>query len=52
MRMGPIDLYKILPKTNCGECGQPSCLAFSTQVVGYGKFNLCGRETGGKSNFN
>jgi CO dehydrogenase/acetyl-CoA synthase gamma subunit (corrinoid Fe-S protein) len=36
MRMGPIDLYKMLPKTNCGDCGQPSCLAFATQVVGYG----------------
>lgn len=36
MRMGPIDLYKMLPKTNCGDCGQPSCLAFATQVLGYG----------------
>ena len=36
MRLGPIDLYKTLPATNCGDCGQPSCLAFATQVVGYG----------------
>jgi hypothetical protein len=36
MRLGPIDLYKKLPATNCGDCGQPSCLAFATQVVGYG----------------
>ena len=36
MGMGPLDLYKMLPKTNCGDCGQPSCLAFATQVVGYG----------------
>jgi hypothetical protein len=36
MRVGPLDLYKMLPKTNCGDCGQPSCLAFATQVVGYG----------------
>lgn len=36
MRMGPIDLYKMLPKTNCGDCGQPSCLALATQVVGHG----------------
>jgi hypothetical protein len=36
MRLGPIDLYKKLPKTNCGDCGQPSCLAFATRVVGYG----------------
>ncbi len=37
MRFGPIELYKELPKTNCGDCGQPSCLAFATQVVGYGQ---------------
>ena len=36
MRMGPIDLYRMLPKTNCGDCGQPSCLAFATKVVGHG----------------
>ncbi|MCB2184510.1 MAG: LuxR C-terminal-related transcriptional regulator [Desulfobulbaceae bacterium] len=24
-----MDIYKILPKTNCGECGEPSCLAFA-----------------------
>jgi hypothetical protein len=36
MRLGPLELYKRLPKTNCGDCGQPSCLAFATQVVGYG----------------
>jgi hypothetical protein len=37
MRFGPIELYKKLPKTNCGDCRQPSCLAFATQVVGYGQ---------------
>lgn len=37
MRFGPIELYKKLPKTNCGDCNQPSCLAFATQVVGYGQ---------------
>ena len=37
MRFGPIELYKKLPKTNCGDCGQPSCLAFATQVVGFGQ---------------
>ena len=36
MRLGPLELYKRLPKTNCGDCDQPSCLAFATQVVGYG----------------
>ena len=27
--ISPINIYKILPKTNCGECGLPSCLAFA-----------------------
>jgi hypothetical protein len=36
MPFGPVDLYKRLPKTNCAECGHPSCLAFATQVVGLG----------------
>lgn len=25
-------LYKYLPKTNCGECGEPTCLAFATRL--------------------
>ena len=32
-RLTPIDLYKLTPKTNCGECGFAACLAFSTQVI-------------------
>jgi hypothetical protein len=36
MSFGPIDVYKQLPRTNCGECGHPSCLAFAIQVVGFG----------------
>ncbi len=24
-----LDIYKLLPKTNCGACGRPSCLAFA-----------------------
>lgn len=27
--LSPLDIYTILPKTNCGECGFPSCLAFA-----------------------
>ena len=38
MPMGPLELYKRLPQTNCGDCGQPACLAFATQVVGYGQY--------------
>ncbi|MBW1981356.1 MAG: DUF3786 domain-containing protein [Deltaproteobacteria bacterium] len=36
MPLGPLELYKLLPRTNCGDCHQPSCLAFATQVVGNG----------------
>ncbi|HWQ66548.1 MAG TPA: acetyl-CoA decarbonylase/synthase complex subunit gamma [Methanospirillum sp.] len=31
--ISPIDVYKLLPRTNCGECGVPNCMAFATQVV-------------------
>lgn len=41
-RVTPIQLYKLTPKTNCGECGFASCLAFATQVVvGQGDINSC-----------
>ncbi len=30
--MNPIELYKELPKTNCGECGQKTCMAFAVTV--------------------
>lgn len=29
----PLDIFKVLPKTNCGECGQATCLAFASAVV-------------------
>lgn len=29
----PLTLYQMTPKTNCGDCGLASCLAFATQVV-------------------
>ena len=32
-RLTPIHLYKLTPKTNCGECGFATCLAFATQVI-------------------
>ena len=28
-----LEILKILPKTNCRECGQPTCMVFSTLVV-------------------
>jgi len=34
MPLSVIDLYrKILPKTNCGDCGFQTCLAFASMVV-------------------
>ncbi len=34
MGLSPIDVYRdILPKTNCGDCGEKSCLAFAAKVV-------------------
>ena len=32
-----LDVFKILPQTNCGECGQATCLAFATQVIKEGE---------------
>ncbi|MBN1329331.1 MAG: acetyl-CoA decarbonylase/synthase complex subunit gamma [Candidatus Heimdallarchaeota archaeon] len=29
---GTLEYYKLLPKTNCGECGLPTCLAFALQL--------------------
>lgn len=29
----PLAIYKLLPKTNCGRCLLPSCLAFAAAVV-------------------
>ncbi|MBF0568724.1 MAG: DUF3786 domain-containing protein [Nitrospirae bacterium] len=31
--MNTIELYKELPKTNCADCGQKTCMAFSIAVV-------------------
>ena len=31
--LSPIDIYKLLPKTNCKECGEENCMAFATKVV-------------------
>jgi acetyl-CoA decarbonylase/synthase complex subunit gamma len=28
-----MDIYKLLPQTNCGDCGVPTCLAFAMQVA-------------------
>ncbi|KPA09084.1 Fe-S cluster protein [Candidatus Magnetomorum sp. HK-1] len=34
MALSIVDIYKtLLPKTNCKECGHPTCLAFASMVV-------------------
>ncbi len=31
--LSPIDIYKVLPKINCKECGVDNCMAFATKIV-------------------
>jgi acetyl-CoA decarbonylase/synthase, CODH/ACS complex subunit gamma len=31
--ISPIDVYKLLPKTNCQECGEANCMAFATRLI-------------------
>lgn len=33
MALTGIQIYKLLPKTNCGECGVPTCLAFAMALA-------------------
>jgi len=32
-RPGIIEILKLLPKTNCRECSQPTCMVFATKVA-------------------
>ncbi len=34
MALTAMEIYKNLPKTNCKECGLPTCMAFAMQVAG------------------
>lgn len=31
--VGALDVYKYLPKTNCKECGEQSCMAFAVKLL-------------------
>lgn len=33
MALTGLEIYKLLPRTNCKECGQPTCLAFAMQLA-------------------
>ena len=42
MALTGIEIYKKLPKKNCGECGVPTCLAFAMQLAaGKAELNAC-----------
>lgn len=32
-KLSPIDVYMLLPRTNCKECGEPNCIAFAAKLV-------------------
>jgi acetyl-CoA decarbonylase/synthase complex subunit gamma len=33
MALTGIEIFKKLPKTNCGDCGVPTCLAFAMKLA-------------------
>ncbi|MEK7369395.1 MAG: acetyl-CoA decarbonylase/synthase complex subunit gamma [Planctomycetota bacterium] len=33
MALTGLEIYKLLPKTNCKKCGRPTCLAFAMQLA-------------------
>ncbi|MEM2896914.1 MAG: acetyl-CoA decarbonylase/synthase complex subunit gamma [Candidatus Bathyarchaeia archaeon] len=32
-RVSPLSVYKYLPQTNCGECGEVSCMSFASKLI-------------------
>jgi len=42
MALTGIDIFKKLPKTNCGDCGVPTCLAFAMKLAaGQAELTAC-----------
>ncbi|MGD8561750.1 MAG: acetyl-CoA decarbonylase/synthase complex subunit gamma [Desulfarculaceae bacterium] len=42
MALTGIQIFKLLPKTNCGECGVPTCLAFAMNLAaGKAELDTC-----------
>lgn len=33
MALKGLDIFKLTPKTNCKECGSPTCMAFAMKVA-------------------
>jgi hypothetical protein len=47
MAITVMEVLKNLPRTNCGDCGQATCLAFATHVIKEGEdLNKCPHLTG------
>ncbi len=42
MALTGIEIYKLLPQTNCGDCGVPTCLAFAMKLAaGQAELSSC-----------
>ena len=42
MALTGIEIFKLLPKTNCGDCGVPTCLAFAMSLAaGKAELSAC-----------
>jgi len=41
LALGPLDLYRLLPKLNCGACGEVTCMAFAFKLL-LREQRLCG----------
>ncbi|MDQ1252505.1 MAG: hypothetical protein QG646_1626, partial [Euryarchaeota archaeon] len=33
VRVEPMEIYKYLPQTNCGKCGEQSCYTFAIKIM-------------------
>ncbi|NJD57655.1 MAG: hypothetical protein FIA94_14795 [Nitrospirae bacterium] len=46
MAVDSIDIYRFLPKIDCGQCPAKSCMAFAKAVSeDYGRLSECARLT-------
>jgi acetyl-CoA decarbonylase/synthase complex subunit gamma len=46
MPLTGIEIFKLLPKTNCGDCGVPTCLAFAMNLAsGKAELSACPHVT-------
>ena len=47
----PLDIYKLLPATNCRKCGEPACMAFAVKLISEEKsIMVCADLFSGKYN--